>query len=340
MREHTWVECNCNTPGCMFCDGGLGACTVCGGFEGTLTTECCGRQLTSEEEDRIYKQGNLDFKNGQWVNNPNYEKFSKKGEKTMCSTALAQEAKQQLETEMQQKGQALAQTQKHELSAEEAKELARQKAMNLFNPTGEVPQIDKLPRIEIVHAAQMFKMPGNNVVKEFTGVILEAYPCNAYWEKSFEETGGGELPDCSSFDGIKPNDPAKAASNTCATCALNQFGSDPKGGKGKACKNMRRLFILIEGYGLPLQLTCPPTSLKSFSPYVTDLRALSWPYQAGNAKFSLQKVDTYSVLKIELESIETNMDKLEARVKIRDEFMEIMHKQEITMSDYSQEGGE
>jgi hypothetical protein len=56
----------------MFCDGGLGYCAVCGGFEGTLTTDCCGRKLTPNEEDRIYRKGNLDFKDGKWVDTPNY----------------------------------------------------------------------------------------------------------------------------------------------------------------------------------------------------------------------------------------------------------------------------
>ena len=73
--EHKWHECNCGSETCVFCAGGLDACDVCGGFggiEGTLTTDCCGRRLTKEEEDRIYKKGNLDFRNGQWVNEPNY----------------------------------------------------------------------------------------------------------------------------------------------------------------------------------------------------------------------------------------------------------------------------
>jgi len=67
-KDHTYYKCQCNKPGCQFCDGGLGACTVCGGFEGTLTTDCCGRMITELEEDRIYKQGNLDYRDGDWWN--------------------------------------------------------------------------------------------------------------------------------------------------------------------------------------------------------------------------------------------------------------------------------
>lgn len=66
MRKHVWYKCSQNCTGCQFCNGGLGYCTVCHGFEGTLTTECCGRKITEEEEDKIYKQGTLDFNNGRW----------------------------------------------------------------------------------------------------------------------------------------------------------------------------------------------------------------------------------------------------------------------------------
>jgi len=70
--KHKWHKCNCNSGHCMFCDGGLGACDVCGGLEGTLTTDCCGRRLTQEEEDKIYKEGTLDFQDGKWVSKSNY----------------------------------------------------------------------------------------------------------------------------------------------------------------------------------------------------------------------------------------------------------------------------
>lgn len=49
----------------------LSDCIVCGGFEGTITTDCCGRRLTPEEEDRIYNKSDLDFRDGQWVDLPN-----------------------------------------------------------------------------------------------------------------------------------------------------------------------------------------------------------------------------------------------------------------------------
>lgn len=70
--EHTWHKCNCDNVSCMFCVGGLGACDVCRGFEGTLTTHCCGRPITKKEEKRIYEIGDLDFRDGEWVDKPTF----------------------------------------------------------------------------------------------------------------------------------------------------------------------------------------------------------------------------------------------------------------------------
>lgn len=67
---HKWHECHCGD--CYFCRSELTCCDVCGGFEGTLTTDCCGRRITKEEEHRIYNLGTLDFRNDQWVEKPNF----------------------------------------------------------------------------------------------------------------------------------------------------------------------------------------------------------------------------------------------------------------------------
>ncbi len=69
MTQHKWFKCPsaCDLSYCAFCRGGLALCTVCGGFEGTLTTECCGRALTKAEEEAIYSERSLDFIGGQWV---------------------------------------------------------------------------------------------------------------------------------------------------------------------------------------------------------------------------------------------------------------------------------
>jgi hypothetical protein len=55
---------DCGPYGCNVCN--LFICSVCGGAEGSLASECPGVQLTTEQQDEIYA-GTLDFKNGEWV---------------------------------------------------------------------------------------------------------------------------------------------------------------------------------------------------------------------------------------------------------------------------------
>lgn len=69
--EHKWHECNCKECLC----GEETCCDVCGGFEGTLTTDCCGRPITLEEAKHIYIIGDLDFRDGKWVCRPNLTRF-------------------------------------------------------------------------------------------------------------------------------------------------------------------------------------------------------------------------------------------------------------------------
>ena len=53
-QEHVFYNCKCDRPYCQFCAGGLGWCTVCGGFEGSLLQSCPGKQLSRGEHDENY----------------------------------------------------------------------------------------------------------------------------------------------------------------------------------------------------------------------------------------------------------------------------------------------
>jgi hypothetical protein len=63
---HVPVECHCGKMGCMFCDGGLFACKVCGALEGATASECPGRRMSDEEKAAVYN-GTLDYRGGEWV---------------------------------------------------------------------------------------------------------------------------------------------------------------------------------------------------------------------------------------------------------------------------------
>lgn len=75
---------------------------------------------------------------------------------------------------------------------------------------------------------------------------------------------------------------SKPQSDTCATCWANQWNSDPNGGKGKACKNSRKLALIPAGVTAEdlktaevATLTLPVTTVnKMWSPYVHKLATL------------------------------------------------------------------
>jgi len=67
--KHTEYVCkgNHNYPDCMFCDGGLFSCTLCNGFEGTLTTDCPLSPMSQKQSNAVYA-GTLDYREGKgWV---------------------------------------------------------------------------------------------------------------------------------------------------------------------------------------------------------------------------------------------------------------------------------
>lgn len=54
---------------CCFCEGGLFACTVCGAGEGSLTWECPKVEVSSKDQELVYK-GTLDYRDGVWCRRP------------------------------------------------------------------------------------------------------------------------------------------------------------------------------------------------------------------------------------------------------------------------------
>ena len=98
-------------------------------------------------------------------------------------------------------------------------------------------------------------------------VIIMSHKCNAYWARPLDQNDGNKLPDCASANGETGIRSATGEVHACKTCPLNQYDSDPKGGAGKACKNMRRLYVLREQDLFPMILALPPTALKAYDDY-------------------------------------------------------------------------
>lgn len=139
-------------------------------------------------------------------------------------------------------------------------------------------------------------------VPTFAGIIVYNHNCNAYFD---EDSSGNAPPLCSSMDGITGIDTECGECISCKTCSRNVYGT-AKNGRGKACKNMHRLYIMTEGLPIPLVLSLPPTSLKAFQNYrLSTLAAKKLKPNEVVTEFSLtaqqsQSGQKYSVVKFKL----------------------------------------
>ena len=114
---------------------------------------------------------------------------------------------------------------------------------------------------------------GDELADALEGVIVFHHRTRAFWK----QRGDNNPPDCSSLDGIQGTE-----YGACATCRFNAWGSasGDDGGerRGKACKEMRRLYLLQDGAMLPLMVNLPPGSLSNFGEYrnrlTTDMISL------------------------------------------------------------------
>ena len=150
-----------------------------------------------------------------------------------------------------------------------------------------------------------------DVKKEVEGVIVFTHRLNSRWPKEGTATDPDAplLPVCSSIDsktGYRFDGPGVPIN--CDTCQYNQWGTavDANGvnGRGKACKNSRRIYLMLPGDSHVYMLTVPPTSVKQVNDQIA--RAMgdgSTPYTRLIMRFRLEKVKNgsqeYSKVKIE-----------------------------------------
>ena len=138
----------------------------------------------------------------------------------------------------------------------------------------------KLPIIRLT--ADGFEMSkGAEPVLEFTGIIIHNKRSNVYYEGKYRP-GDNKPPRCLSINGRVPDSDFELQEGqepihaNCKECPKNQWKSDPTGGEGKACKNTRPLFILVDNPEsetipvIPKVLRIPPTSLAAINEYIVS----------------------------------------------------------------------
>lgn len=187
------------------------------------------------------------------------------------------------------------------------------------------------PRIKISREAQAFLLPDGSTQKNLTGTIMFHHKARGYWEQE-----GQQLPTCSSMDGRTGAD-ENGEQHACAACPFNAWGSG-KDGRGKACKEMRWIYVLQEGEIIPSRISLPPTSLGQFDAFVTALAQRKIAPIMKMVRIGLEKTErhgfTYSVLGQPEVLGDVPREKIVEMLQLRDSVVAAARKAGITADDY------
>lgn len=129
--------------------------------------------------------------------------------------------------------------------------------------------------------------PDEEEIKELKGVIIYGAKQKVFYKETYDASK--KLPpDCFSHGGKTPDHSVEhPVAATCGVCPNNKFETAATG-KGKACRDLRRLFLLLSVDAgsesvMPMQLNVTPTSIKAFDDYLSKLVTYG---------FSLDEVET------------------------------------------------
>ena len=123
----------------------------------------------------------------------------------------------------------------------------------------------------------------------------------------------------------------------CATCPLAEWGSG--NGRGQACKSLRRLIVLVEGWTMPAIMTLPPTSVKAFDTYASACaRTRGQAYFTAWTRIELAQETNpagikFSVAKFSVDKA-LNESELAAVIEVRHQYADLVRSLNIVADDY------
>lgn len=182
---------------------------------------------------------------------------------------------------------ALAKSDAYAIFQPDASDIGELIAENV-GPTG-ISQFD-LDRVTIpAGGGKRWAIPtvdGEESLTELVGIPILFRDGRVCWLEPFEVSGGGKPPDCVSQDGIiGVGNPG----GKCATCPYAQWGSDPRGGPGQACKQIRHVYHMMHESVLPLVLCLPPTSIAACRRFFLRLAGRQIPYWSVVVSITLKE---------------------------------------------------
>ena len=154
----------------------------------------------------------------------------------------------------------------------------------------------------ITTSGGVMKYRDNPIAGNSLEVIVLSSPVERLYYTSRYDPTNNAPPSCfalgSTITGLKPSHLSDSPqSELCETCPKNQWGSATNGGKGKACSEKRRLFLMTAdsadsanavSLGEVAALRIPVTSVKGYSTYVqTVASTVKRPLAAVVTKVSL-----------------------------------------------------
>lgn len=180
--------------------------------------------------------------------------------------------------------------------------------------------------------------------KEIVGVIIFTHRMNGYWPNAFGSgEDGNKAPDCSSMDGKTGVERDSGEVHNCDTCPYNQYGSavtqQGDQGRGKACKNMRRIYLMMSGDPNVYLLSVPPTSIRDLNKKLAKIMAQGIPYTGLLVSLKLEKATNtggiaYSKAVIEKKGIlpaDVTAAVKQMRAQVKEQYMNMA----VTMDDYT-----
>jgi hypothetical protein len=145
-----------------------------------------------------------------------------------------------------------------------------------------------LPNITVPGGGGLsWEVPGIDGVQStpsLEGIIIGIKATRRFYEKDFNETGGGTPPDCFSPDGLtgygRPG-------GDCMACPNNQFEQDTDGTTSKRCKERKLIFMVLKDDILPVVIHAPVMSIKPVTQYQINLTSKRQRLEHVYTKLSL-----------------------------------------------------